>query len=86
MDVNILSVLVVAQQRLAVLPAVEATNLAKRRRHDTLERVGLAITKICTLDVSGLDLAAVVDDGACWIDEGLTIQLDMACRKVRGKW
>lgn len=75
-NVDVLSVLVVAEQRLTMLPAIQTSNLAERRRHNTLQGVGLSVAEVCTLDVSRLDLAAVVGDGACWVDKGLILQSD----------
>lgn len=72
-DVDVLGVLVVPQQGLRVLPAVETSDLAKGRLDDCLEGLGLAVAPVGALDVGGLDLAAVVDDGAGRVDEGLWV-------------
>lgn len=70
-NVNALRVLVVAQQRLRVLPAVDAADSAPRAVHHSLERLALAVAPVGALDVRRLDLAAVVDDVAVLVDEGL---------------
>ena len=74
MDVDVLLVLVVAQQRLSVLPAVEAADVDVGQLGaggDGLERLALAVAVVGALDVGGLDLAAVVDDDTLFVDEGL---------------
>lgn len=73
-QVDVLLVLIVPQKNLGVFPAVEPPDLdvwvgcAGSYR---LQRLSLPITPVRSLDMSGLDLAAVVDDVAVFIDERL---------------
>lgn len=71
MDLDPLRVLVVAQQRLQMLPATQGPDFSKRGGGDSLEGVGLAVTPDGTFDVGGLDFTPMVDDGAGGVDEGL---------------
>lgn len=70
-EINVLRVLIVAQEGLRVFPAIEATDVADGSGDDGLEGFGLAVTPVSALDVSGLDLTAMVDDCTGVIDEGL---------------
>lgn len=70
MNVNILGILVVPQQCLRVLPAVESCDLAKLGVDDILQRFALAIAINGTLNVSWLDLTAVIDNCASLIYVG----------------
>lgn len=74
MQVDVLLVLVVPQHDLGMLPAVEAADFDVRVScawSHGLERFTLAVAPVGALDVSGLDLAAVVDDDAVLVDERL---------------
>ena len=55
-----------------VLPAVEVANTTNLGLHHRLGCIAGAITEDQTLDVSGADLAAVVDDIAGWGDHNLS--------------
>ncbi len=66
-----LRILVVAQQRLQMLPAIKSADFAKGWVHDTLQRLGLAIPPNGALNVRSLDLARVQDDVAGLGDKGL---------------
>lgn len=68
-DVDVLGILIVSQERLGVLPAVQASDLAKLRVDNALKGVSLAVTPVSPLHMSGLDLATVVDNGASGVDE-----------------
>lgn len=73
-QIDVLLVLVVAQERLRVLPAVEATDLdrrVERAGRDGLKGLALAVAPVGALDVGRLDLASVVHDDAVLVDEGL---------------
>lgn len=63
-DVDVLRVLVVSKEGLRVLPAVETADTTEWCWDDGLEGLALSIAPVRTLDVCGLYLAAVVDDGA----------------------
>jgi hypothetical protein len=76
MDVNILGVLVVAQECLSVLPAVKARNLSKLGVGNVGQRLALSVTVDGTFNVSGLDLTAVQNDGAGFINEGLHLSVN----------
>lgn len=74
MQVDVLLVLVVPQKHLGMLPAVKAADFDVRVScawSYGLEGFTLAIAPVGALDVSGLDLAAVVDDNAIFVDERL---------------
>ena len=68
-DVDTLRVLVVTQEWLQMLPAIQATNLAKGRGGYAGQGLRLAITPDRPFHVGWLDLAAVEDNRAGWIDE-----------------
>lgn len=70
-DVDILGVLVVAEESLRVFPAVETADVTVLGRRDHGEGFALAVTPVATLDVGGLDLAAVEDNVTLRVDEGL---------------
>lgn len=74
MQVDILLVLVVPQHDLGVFPAVEAADLDVRvgcAGDHGLEGLALAVAPVGALDVSGLDLATMVDDDAVLVDKRL---------------
>lgn len=68
-DVGVLPVGVVSEQELRVLPAVEARHLAEWGLDRGGQTFALPVAPVCALDVSGLDFAAVVDNGTSGIDE-----------------
>lgn len=72
-DVDLLSLAHVEglEEGVHVLPAVELAQPSELGLGDGLEGVAGAIAVDELLDVGGLDLAAVVDDVALWVDEGL---------------
>jgi hypothetical protein len=59
------------EERVHVLPAVQLAEAAELGGDDRLECVAGAVTVDELLDVSGLDLAAVVDDLSRGVDESL---------------
>ena len=61
MYLNSLRVFVVTEQRLQMLPTIQATDITKLGWHDTLERLGLPIPPNCPLNVCRLYLSAVVN-------------------------
>jgi hypothetical protein len=71
MNIDILRVLIISQKRLAVLPAVKSSDSAELGGHDRLEGLALSVAIDGSLHVGGLDLAAMVDDGASLVDERL---------------
>lgn len=74
MKVDILLVLIVPQKNLGVFPAVEPADLDVRvgcAGSYGLQRFTLAVTPVRPLNMSGLDLAAVMDDDAVFVDERL---------------
>lgn len=70
-DIDILGVFIVAEKRLGVLPAVKTSNPAEFRVGDIGQRLTLSVTVDSTLNMSGLDLAAVKNNSAGLVDEGL---------------
>lgn len=68
-DVGVLPVGVVAKEELGVLPAVEARYFAKGGLCRGGKTFGLSVAIVCTLDVRGLDLAAMEDDSSGGINE-----------------
>ena len=73
MHVDALAVLVVAQQGLQMLPAVEAADAraGKGRLGHARQALGLPVAPDGALDGRGHDFAAVEHDGARRVDEGL---------------
>lgn len=71
MDVNVLGVLIVAQKRLSVLPAVQTSDFAKRRSDHAFERISLAVSPVGSFDMSRLYLATVVNNGTSGVNERL---------------
>jgi hypothetical protein len=59
------------EERVHVLPAVQLAEAAELGGDDRLESVAGAVTVDELLDMSGLDLAAVVDDLSRGVDESL---------------
>lgn len=70
--IDVLLVLVVSEESLGMLPAVETSDSDIRELgagHHALERLALAIAPVGPLDVGGLDLAAMVDNDSVLVDE-----------------
>lgn len=70
-DVDVLGVFVVSEEWLSVFPAVEACDFSKRGLDDVVQRLALAVAVDGALDVGGLDLSTVEDNGTGFVDEGL---------------
>jgi hypothetical protein len=68
-DVDTLRVLAVTQEWLQMFPAIQAADLAECRGDYTGEGLRLAITSDQPFHVGWLDLAAVEDYRAGWVDE-----------------
>lgn len=71
MNVDVLLILIVPQEWLCVLPAVESPNSSERRIDNSLQRVALAGAPVCSLHMGRLSLATVVDNLSINIDEDL---------------
>lgn len=71
MNVDVLLILIVPQEWLCVLPAVESPNSSERRIDNSLQRVALAGAPVCSLHMGRLSLATVVDNLSIDIDEDL---------------
>lgn len=71
MNVDVLLILIVPQEWLCVLPAVESPNSSERRIDNSLQRVTLAGAPVCSLHMGRLSLATVVDNLPINIDEDL---------------
>lgn len=56
-----------------MLPAIETRDVSEGRCHCRSQAIGLTITVVGTFDVSGLNLAAMVDDGAGGVNERLPV-------------
>ena len=59
-----------------MFPAIESTYIAEGGWYHSFERICLAIAEIGSFDMGWLDLAAVVYNRACWVDEGLLYESD----------
>jgi hypothetical protein len=70
-DVDPLRVLVVPQQGLEMLPAVQPADAAEGGGCHARQGLGLPVAPDGALDVGGLDFAAVEDDFPGGGDEGL---------------
>lgn len=83
MDVSILPVCVVAKQELRVLPAIQTRDLAEGSLHGSGQAFTLAISPVRTLNMRGLDLATMMDDGSGRVDERLIAMISICAIKIR---
>jgi hypothetical protein len=81
-DIDILRVFIVAEKCLSVLPAVKTSNLSELCVGDIGQRFALSVTVDSTLNVGGLDLAAVKNNGAGLVDKRLTPSVRRVVRSV----
>lgn len=69
MDIDVLRVFIVPQQGLCMLPAVQASDIAERALHHSLEGLGLAFTPNTALDMCWLDLSAMMHNITIFVNE-----------------
>ncbi len=85
--IDVLQVFVIPQQGLGVLPAIQASDITERALNYCLEGVGLTVAPDASLDMSWLDLAAMMNNITVLIDERLESVQSVSLRgKKTRKW